>query len=88
MKTKFTNSPEVAMEAIKENNEVFALFQTDVVGKYHAKSCELEYVSTLAFETDESDDDDINAPYYSGFLTFAIRTRTKRENYDKYSSNA
>lgn len=78
-KTVFTNSPDTAIEAIKQEKDVFALFQTDVPGKYHAKACELEYVSTLAFETDESDDIDGYQDYYSGFLTFAIRQKAKKE---------
>ena len=86
--TKFTNSPEVAIEAIKQNTDVFALFQTDTVGKYYAKECNTEYVSTLAFETDESNDQDINAQYYSGFLTFAIRTSKAKREQANDSTNA
>jgi hypothetical protein len=78
-KTVFTNSPETAIEAINQGKDVFALFQTDTPGKYHAKACELEYVSTLAFETDESNDTGYE-DYYSGFLTFAIRQKAKKEH--------
>jgi hypothetical protein len=82
---EYSNNPEVAMEALKNNHSVFALFRTDIEGKYFAKPCTMDYVSELKFETDQSDEEDVYADYYSGFLTFMIKNR---EVYLNDSTNA